>query len=203
MDIRKTVLSTVLASLVLGLAGPVIAEGESESRYDEVIKSKAHMDTILSLGVIMLALPHEREGIDPQVAQLAWYNHADAGLDERGKEIAAADMKLQLDTVSEVVEQHGLRRLSLIGLSYVGDLNNLDLYYAANTAYGPVIFRVSTYFDPAGPPRLFSLAVFKGWQACRNIMPRIEQRAGKKVLRVSYSGDAKPTKDDEPSDDEA
>lgn len=203
MDTPRIVLSAVFVSLVLGLAWPAIAEGESVSHYEELMKSKAYTDSIRTLGLTILALPYEREDLEPQIAQYAWYNQVDAGQDETDRELAASDMRRQLDAVSRVVEKYGIGIVKLIGVSHVGNVNNVDLYYAANTPHGPVIFRVSAYFDPKDPPRLFSLAVFEGWKECRDVMPSVEHRAGDKIFGVTYDSDKKPTEGDPPAADEA
>jgi len=203
MDTRRIVLSAVFVSLVLGLGEPAIAEGESVSRYEELMKSKAYTDSIRTLGLTILALPYEREDLEPQIAQYAWYNQADAGLDEADRELAASDMRCQLDAVSRVVEKYGIGIVKLIGITHVGNINNIDLYYAADTPHGPVIFRVSVYFDPADPPRLFSLAVFEGWKECRDVMPSVQHRAGDKIFGVTYDGEEEPIEAEPPAADEA
>ncbi len=204
MDTRKLVASVVIVLLVCGLAWPVMAAGESESRYAELLQIKSHTMSLRSLGMAILAMPYEGDNLVPQMIEQAWFNHPDAEMDEADRELAASYLRDQLETVANVVAKYNIRELSLIGISFVGSLNNVDYYFAADTAHGPVIFRTTGYFDPNAAPRLFAFKVFEGWEECREIMSSIEHRPGKgKMFSVNYTPQEAPTGDSLPAADES
>jgi len=176
----------ILASLALAVVMPGIAAGETGTRYDDMLKSEAHAQTIRSLAMLMLALPHERETVIPQLEQYAWFNQTDAGLTKSVKELEEARLTKQLDSVEKLVEKYGIRRFALAGFTSVGTIENLDLYFAANTAQGPVVVRISIYFAEEGP-RLFGFEVFEGWQEVRTATAGIEHRPGQAVVAVTYT----------------
>ncbi len=186
MDIRRIVLSAVLVSLVLGLAGPVIAQGESGRRYEQVITFGPLKDSVRILGLMMLALAHERENIEPQLEDYAWYKHPDVELTESAKELEAVAFYRQIAVVAQVVEKYDIRELGVAGFTCVGLPDNLDLYYAGRTAHGPVIIRISICLFEDGP-RLFGMEVFEGWQASREAIAAIDYRAGDRMVSITYT----------------
>ena len=185
MRTHVLVLALVVAGLLLVSApsGQAWADGDSAGRYEQMLASPAHTQTIRSLALLMMSLPIEREVVAPQLQQYAWFNFADAGLSESVQAVERARLEQQLDAIEEAVGDYGIRRLVLAGVTEVGTVQNLDLYFAAATSHGPVMVRASVWFKE-GDPRLFGFEVFEGWDECRPAAAEIQHRAGDQVVSV-------------------
>ena len=187
---RNRIGMMIVLVAVAGLVGGSLwdtsawAAGEAESRYEQMLESPAHTQTIRSLALLMMSLPAERETVAPQIQQYAWFTFADAGLSESVKAVEQARLEKQLDDIEEVVADYGIREFVLTGFTEVGTVKNVDLYFAAETSNGPVVVRVSVYFKDEGP-RLFGFEVFEGWEESRAATAGILHRPGQAVVSVT------------------
>jgi hypothetical protein len=195
-----------LVALLIACLMSSVVFAEGQNRYDEMLQSESHADTVRSIGLGMLAMPYERAVIHPQLTKALWVNSPEVEADETERKAALVRFEKQVEAVQKVVEQYEIRRLELVGFTNVGTVRNLDLYYAANTDHGPVIIRVSVFMTPKGA-RLFDFVIFEGWDAARDAFDSIRHHAVGRVAAVSYEPKPAPGDDDEnngdktPSDD--
>ncbi len=171
--------------------GSAAVAGESENRYGELLTSEATAKTVKSLGMAIVALPHQHDAMTAQIERYFWTRQADVKLEESVREVEEAKLRRQLEAVETLVKKHDLRRLELAGFTPVGTLRNLDLYYAADTPQGPVVIRVSVSLLEAAP-RVFEFRLFEGWQQARSGTRQIEHKPGKAVASVTYTPPAPP-----------
>lgn len=169
-----------------------LASKAEESRYDEMLKSASIVNTVKSLGTAFLALPTEREQLEPQLASVWWANNPVLGVGEARRDIEMARFKQQLDGVQDMVVEHRISRLILAGATPYGTVNNLDLFFVAETYSGPMAIRVSVYFSRDRGPFLFAIDSFKGFSDCREVLREIKHPAGKQVFSVDINQDQKP-----------
>lgn len=180
------------------------AVADTENRYQEMLQSEAHAQTVRSLGFLMLALPHERETVYPQFERYFWINQVDVEISDSVRELEASRLADQVDDVEAIVEERNIDRLELAGFTQVGTIRNLDLFYAADSASGPVMIRASIAFIEDGPPRFHSLRLFTGWDEVRTATGTIQHKADRQTASVTYRPNdvaedeiAEPDQDDE------
>jgi hypothetical protein len=112
-------------------------------------------------------------------------------MDEGMRKIEITKLHNQLKSIAVAVGKHKIEELTFIGFSQIGSINYIDLYYAADTPSGPVIFRASV-FAPGNKHHLtHEFAVFEGWKQARQAVTQIQHRAGKTTLEIIYEKEKK------------
>ena len=107
---------------------------------------------------------------------------------------------LQLGRFERAVMRHDIRRLYLAGINRIGTKRNLDLFLAADTAHGPVIFCVSVTLGNKTQAALHEVKTFEGWDEAREADAQIQFHPGDSVASVSYTPTRPPeiTDEDQP-----
>lgn len=190
----------LVATFVLGfLAGPV-AFADDGSAYDRMVKAPAMTTTMKSLSTLIMASPYNGEKVEQEVWRFWWANQPDVDIVEETQNLAAAQMRRQIAAFRKAVLRHKITRLHLTGINMVGTKRNLDLFLAAETAQGPVIFRASVTFREKGKASLHEVKTFEGWDEAREADSQIQFHPGESVYSVSYTPSRPPeiTKEDQP-----
>jgi len=166
------------------------AKAEEQTRYDQFLQSTGPAATVRTMGLFILASAHEPENVQTQIARFWWSNNPELELSEAQRDLASAAFRKQFETVKRVVQEAGFSSLSFAGFTQFGTINSVEIYYAADSATGPVVFRVSiTFRDDAGP-LLHDISIFRGFEQAREAIGEIQFVAGKNIASVSY--DPKP-----------
>ncbi|MGB0769054.1 MAG: hypothetical protein ACPGYV_15265, partial [Phycisphaeraceae bacterium] len=76
--------------------------------------------------------------------------------------------------------------LNFAGFTTLGTINSVELYYAADTMKGPVMFRMSIMFRQEAGPLLYAIDVFQGFAKVREIYQEIDFPPGENIASVSY-----------------
>jgi len=185
-----------IAALItcLAMSAP-FAAGDEKSRYDELIKSPGPLKTIRSLGLMIMAIPNEYEKVYPQIESSWWAKQPEVKMDDAVRKQEISRLQNQLKDIITTVVKHKIRRLHFIGFSQIGTIDQLDLFYAAETPSGPVIFRASVSTINNKPARLHELTVFKGWKESRRAIAQIHHKSGKTTLTMTLQPKEKPEDD--------
>lgn len=170
-----------------------LAVAQTGSRYQELLAAPGTSMTVRSLGLAMLALPLERQHMEQQLMAVWWANNPQLDLGETPRELEIAKLRRQLDRVESVVRQYKLSELSLCGFTQIGTVKNIDLYYAANSNAGPILFRASVAFhDGAAGARLHEIRIYEGFEEARQAVAQISEFAAKEVATITYRPAAAP-----------
>lgn len=181
--------------IVVAIAGlSVPASAEEPSRYEELMASPGAAKTVQDFALVILATPLRRGQIEAQMRPVWWANHPNINMNDADRTLAMSEFVNQFDEVERVVGGHQLRKLDLIGFSKVGTQRNLELYYAADSKRGPILFRLSLSFNEEGQPTLHGIGVFVGFDAVRDEVVHLQHHAGKRV--ASYTIDPAPKDED-------
>lgn len=180
----KLVLPVVLIG-ALCLAAPVKAEDQAPLPYDQLMASPGAVSTVRSFALLVLATPHQRANIETRVRSIWWASNPELELGDAEYELAMSELVTQFDDVERVAGKHKLRKLDLMGFSRVGTRRSLDLYYAADSNVGPILFRLSVSFREGQQPLLHEVKVFEGFKAARTALEQVQFFAGNRV--ASYA----------------
>lgn len=91
--------------------------------------------------------------------------------------------------MQKLVAEHRISRLVLAGATPYGTVNNLDLFFVAETDAGPMMIRVSVYFSKTSGPLLFAIDLFEGFASCREALSEIKHLADQRVYSVDLKQD--------------
>lgn len=186
---RLTVLPA-LCSLVLLAAAATAANPPttlSQQRYNDLLNAESRAKTFKSIAMLIMALPHERDNVVPQVRNVYWVNHPKVEVSKTKRQMELANLDNKLDRIERVITKHAITRLTLIGFTEVGTTDMIDFYLSAKTSHGPVIFRAPVAFHEQAPPQLFDIKIFNGWVAARQALRDIQHRTTDRVASVSLS----------------
>lgn len=175
-------------------AGPASAQ-QQQSRYEELMASEGAAATVRSFAMMVLAMPLQRANIEARMRPLWWASNPELVLSDAEYELAMSDLVTQCDEVERVAGKHKLRKISLAGFSIIGTQRNLDLYYAADSNAGPILFRLSVSFMEGQMQRLHGLAVFEGFDAARDAADKIQHHSGKRVASYTITPDGEDAGD--------
>ena len=194
---RQNTFLSILTLLIALTVAPG-AFSEDASRYEELVQSPGAAKTIQNFALLVLATPVNREVVEEKLKPIWWANNPMLKMDAAERKLAMSELTVQLDAVEKAVVRHEISRLELAGFSLVGTQRCMDFYYAADTARGPVVFRLSVSFENAPRPSLHGITVIQGFEKVRQAEAEIQHRAGKRV--ASYTAEPKGKEQDEPGD---
>jgi len=176
---------TMLCALVICFGGlPVQAQESSE--YVDFIRAEATFDTMRSYAMVPLALPFERELLQPQLQQVWWANNPELALKEQRREISNSEFVNHLDRIDQLAEKYRIRKIEFSGFTPIGSNQDLDLYFKARTDIGPIMYRFSVSFRDEGRPLLHGIKVFEGFDASRQAIRDVRIVAGDRVASFTY-----------------
>lgn len=173
------------------LAGRIGASGGG-SEYEELLKSPKRVQEVKTIGMALMALPHEKS-IASEMAEQCWAASPDAELDETQKMLLLSRFKEQITRARRMVEKYSIQKLSFLGFTEVGHATCNDWYFSAVTPNGPGMFRVSSIFSKTSG-KLFGIEVFSEWRAVAAERAMIEHAATKSIFSVTFT----PPKEEEP-----
>lgn len=196
MKIQTWTLAVGLLGITLG---PVASADDGEA-YDRMVKAPALTTTMKSLSMMIMASPYNGEKIEAEVWRFWWANQPGVDITEETQNLAAAQMRRQIATFRRTVLRHDIRQLYLAGINRIGTKRNLDLFLAAETKQGPVIFRVSVTLGDKSQASLHEVKTFEGWEEAREADAQIQFHPGDSVASVSYTPTRPPeiTDEDQP-----
>lgn len=186
---------TTLLAIALTTLLTMPAQSQEASRYERLIASPGTAKTVKSFGLGMLAMPDSRDILEPRFTEIWWANNPDVDMNLAQREISLAQFSAQIDAIVDAVGRHKIERLELAGWSSVGTVRNMDLYYAADTPSGPVMFRVTMAMSEGESPWLHGIEVFEGFEESREATRQIMYHPTKRVASMR-----KPEPKEQPED---
>jgi hypothetical protein len=162
------------------------AHAEQNTRYEEMVESPAHSQTIRSFGMMFLAAPTEFEHMYRQLEAIWWAKQPEVEMNDEMREMQISKLRIQLKEIARVVSKHKITRMQFAGYTQIGSMQNLDLYFSANTPSGPIIIRASMSSSIGKKHRLHEFVVYDGWKESRQAVKQIQEKAGKTVVEITY-----------------
>jgi hypothetical protein len=173
-----------------GLLGMLVAISsvsaipEETDRYAEALQSKAVSQTVQSLAMLCLALPHEKD-VHSQLDKYLWINQPHLDMSDAPRTLETAKIRGDLKSIAMFIKEHTIRELELRGITMVGVKECMDFYFACATTSGPAVIRVSVAFTAVGP-WVHEFRLFEGWEKVRSIMGQVQYHPRDKVASVTY-----------------
>lgn len=181
---RRVLIGCGLALTLLIAAAPAMAQ--SVSRYDELVASRAHWQTLRSLMIGFLAARQETDQVLAQMQPYFWTRQPGVDRDEPERQMEESRLRGEIAEIGKMAERHDLTQLAFIGFTQGGSLQDLDLYFSGHGVRGPVAIRASVYFPKQDQPAMYGFETFEGWDEVRQAVQHVEHKAGKTTVRVTY-----------------
>lgn len=191
---RFSVSKFLVLAVVLCVSAPAYAE--EASFYDRLMSGKTVPTAVKNLALFIFVTPTQREVVDASLKPVWWANHPGLEMGDAEKKRAMGLYKTQFDALGKAVGKYKIRSMKLAGFTQIGTMRNLDLYYAADSAKGPIIFRVSVSFDKNPKPWLHEVKVYEGFKPAREAIAQIQHLPTTRVA----SFNANPKKKDDGAD---
>ena len=156
-----------------------------DERYDQMLKSQAHSQTINTLATSMLTMPYKTADTLMKLKPYFWYNHKDVKISPSNKQIEDAKLKSGLNRIAVIIKDYDIRKLNFYGVSLIGHKDYVDFYYSYSTPKGPGMIRVSLWITGHVTPKIFNYEIFEGWGKSREIIKEVEHKSGKHMASVS------------------